>query len=213
MARVQVRRRDPRRDLDFGPVVDAVKESECGIGVVDRVERRAEPGDGFRLRLPRRGGGILLGRGRERGRGLLVLCRSAVRIPFGESLVAAREFLLELGGVQQHQSGEVDGPLGAVDRLAESGCRQMRDETAVIEMRVREQQRVDLTRLVGERHAVADHIVRAALEHSAIDDDARAVGLEQILRTRHRARRAEKVQAHPSHHGTRAGRGRHGQSA
>jgi len=47
--------------------------------------------------------------------------------------------------------------------------------------------------------------VRAALEHAAVDDHARPVGLEEVLRARHRARRAEKVQAHPSHHGIRAG--------
>src|SRR5438477_10556296 len=78
----------------------------------------------------------------------------------------------------------------------------MRDEPAVIEMRVREQERVDLARRVGERHAVADHVVRAALEHAAVDEHARPVGLEQILRTCDRPRRAEKVQAHLSHHGS-----------
>src|SRR5438445_13599948 len=77
----------------------------------------------------------------------------------------------------------------------------MRDEPAVIEMRVREQERVDLARRVGERHAVADHIVRAALEHTAVDEHSRPVGLEQVLRTRHRLRRAEKVEAHIRHHG------------
>src|SRR5207253_7072885 len=78
----------------------------------------------------------------------------------------------------------------------------MRDEPAVIQMRVREQERVDLARRVGERHAVADHVVRAALEHAAVDEHARPVGLEQILRACHRPRRAEKVQAHLGHHGT-----------
>src|SRR5438094_9838020 len=78
----------------------------------------------------------------------------------------------------------------------------MRDEPAVIEMRVREQERVDLARRVGERHAVADHIVRAALEHAAVDKHTRPVGLEQILRTRHRPRRAQKVQTHLGHHGS-----------
>src|SRR5207247_3292035 len=78
----------------------------------------------------------------------------------------------------------------------------MRDEPDVIEVRVCEQERVCLARRVGERHAVADHIVRAALEHAAVDEHARPVGLEQILRTRHRLRRAEKVEAHLGHHGS-----------
>src|SRR2546422_8914052 len=78
----------------------------------------------------------------------------------------------------------------------------MRDEPAVIEMRVREQEPVDLPRRVGERHAVADHIVRAALDPAAVDEHARPVGLEQILRACRRPRRAEKVQAHLGHHGS-----------
>src|SRR5438105_2866918 len=78
----------------------------------------------------------------------------------------------------------------------------MRNEPAVVEMRVREQERVDLTRCVGERHAVADHIVRAALEHSAVDEHARSISLEQILRPGHRPGRAEKVQTHLGHHGS-----------
>src|SRR3989441_11845255 len=77
----------------------------------------------------------------------------------------------------------------------------MRNEPAVIEMRVREHERVDLAWRIGERHAVADHIVRAALEHTAVDEHARPVGLEEILRSRHRPRRAQKVQTHLGHHG------------
>src|SRR5438128_6480179 len=78
----------------------------------------------------------------------------------------------------------------------------MRNEPAVIQMRVREHERVDLTRRVGERHAVPDHIVRAALEHATVDEHARPVRLEQILRACHRPRRAEKVQAHLGHDGS-----------
>src|SRR3989454_10060540 len=78
----------------------------------------------------------------------------------------------------------------------------MRDEPAVIQMRLREQERVDLARRIGERHAVADHIVRAALEHSAVDEHARPIGLEQILGTGHGPRGAEKVEAHLGHHGS-----------
>ena len=73
----------------------------------------------------------------------------------------------------------------------------MRDEPAVIEVRVREEQRVDRRRLVRERHPIAEHIVRAALEHPAVDEDTRAIGLEEVLRAGHRARGAEEMQAHP----------------
>src|SRR5438132_11471539 len=78
----------------------------------------------------------------------------------------------------------------------------MRHELSVIDMLVREHELVDLARRVVERHAVADHIVRAALEHAAVDEHARSIGLEQILRTCHRPRRAEKVQAHLGHDGS-----------
>src|SRR5438132_7216778 len=78
----------------------------------------------------------------------------------------------------------------------------MRDEPAVIQMRVREQERVDLARRVGERHAVADHVVRAALEHAPVEEHARPARPEQILRACHPPRRAEKVQAHLGHHGS-----------
>src|SRR5206468_1367086 len=40
------------------------------------------------------------------------------------------------------------------------------------------------------------------LEHAAVDEHARPVGLEQILRACHRPRRADKVQAHLGHHGS-----------
>src|SRR5207245_610419 len=120
--------------------------------------------------VPRRGRGILLAGGRELGHGLLVLHRGTIRIPLGEALVALRELLLELRGIEEHQSGEVDASLGRVDRILEPGRGQMRDEPAVIEMRVREHEPVDLTRRVGERHAVPDHIVRAALEHATVDE-------------------------------------------
>ena len=88
VARVEIRRGDAGRDLHLSPVVDAAEEPKGGVGVVDRVERLAERGDGRRRRLPRRGRGILLAGGREFGHGLLVLDRGAIRIPLGEALMA-----------------------------------------------------------------------------------------------------------------------------
>ncbi len=54
----------------------------------------------------------------------------------------------------------------------------MGDEAAVIEMRVRQEHRVDGPWLVRERDAVAQYVVRASLEHAAIDEHPRAIGLQ-----------------------------------
>ncbi len=72
----------------------------------------------------------------------------------------------------------------------------MRDEAAVIEVRVREEERVDRLRVVRERDAIPDHVVRAPLEHAAVDEHARAIGLEQVLRAGHGAGRTEEMDPH-----------------
>ena len=119
VASVEIRRGDARRDLDLGRVVDAAEEPEGRVGLVDRVQRLAQLGDRGRRRVSRRGRGILLARGRDLGHGLLVLDRGTIRVPLGKALVALGEFLLELRGIEQHESGEIERPLGRVDRLAE----------------------------------------------------------------------------------------------
>ena len=115
----------------------------------------------------------------------------------GEALMLGRELLLQLRRIEQDEPRELDGPPGRVDRAGEAKRARVRDQTAVVEVRVREQQRVDRRGLVGERNAVAEHVVRAALEHPAVDEHARAVGLEEVLRAGHRARGAEELEAHP----------------
>ena len=50
-----------------------------------------------------------------------------------------------------------------------------------------------------ERDAVADRLVRAALEHAAVDEDAGAVGREQELRAGDGGGAAEEVDLHGSH--------------
>jgi hypothetical protein len=44
------------------------------------------------------------------------------------------------------------------------------DQAAVIEMRVRQEDRVDLPGIVGQRNAIPDGLVRVPLEHAAIDE-------------------------------------------
>jgi hypothetical protein len=66
----------------------------------------------------------------------------------------------------------------------------------VVEVGVGQQDRVDRRRVVRERNAVPDGLVRAALEHAAVDEDAGAVGDEQELRAGNRRGPAEKVDLH-----------------
>ena len=63
---------------------------------------------------------------------------------------APRELGLQFRGIQEHETGELVRRRGGEDRTAETRGHQMRDEAAVVEVRVREEQRVDLARVVGE---------------------------------------------------------------
>src|SRR5207302_6339178 len=70
------------------------------------------------------------------------------------------------------------------------------DEAAVIQVRVREEQGVDLARREGERQAVTDGVVGVPLEHPAVDEDPRASRGEEELRTGDGGRAAEERQLH-----------------
>ena len=72
----------------------------------------------------------------------------------------------------------------------------MRDEPAVVEMGVGQEDRVQLARVVRERDPVADRLVRAALEHPAVDQDPGALGGQQELRAGHRRRGPEELEVH-----------------
>ena len=48
-------------------------------------------------------------------------------------------------------------------------------------MGVGEKNSIDVARLEPERQAVSDGLVRAALEHPAVDEDARTSGVEKEL--------------------------------
>src|SRR5439155_12028133 len=108
MSRVEKCRRDTGRDLDLCPVIETMKECQRGVRVLDGVERVAERRDRGGLGISSRGGWVFAARGRELGRGLFVLGRSAIGVALGEALVALRELLLELGRIQQDQSSEID---------------------------------------------------------------------------------------------------------
>ena len=66
----------------------------------------------------------------------------------------------------------------------------------MVEMRVGQQDGVELVRVERERDAVADRFVRAALEHPAVDEDAGLRGLEQVLRAGDGRGATEEVDLH-----------------
>src|SRR6266568_1453246 len=69
-----------------------------------------------------------------------------------------------------------------MDEPVEAVRDEMRDEPAVVQVRVRKKQRVDLARVVREREAVAYGLVRTPLDHPAIDEHPRVACVEDVLR-------------------------------
>ena len=67
-------------------------------------------------------------------------------------------------------------PAVAWMRAAIAGLDQQRQQAAMVEMGVGQQDGVELVRVERERDAVADRFVRAALEHPAVDEDPGPVG-------------------------------------
>ena len=66
----------------------------------------------------------------------------------------------------------------------------------MVEMRVREEHGIQGLRVERERDAVPDRLVRAPLEHPAIDEDGGPFGRQQELRPGHGGRAAEEVDLH-----------------
>ncbi len=196
VTRVEIRGADARRDLELAAVFDPLEPAERGLRVPHRVQRLAQVGERLRLCGARRLLGVLVGRRGELGRGRAVLEQGAIGMPPLEPLVARGELLLQLRGVKEHELGELRRAARREDAVLEAERAELRDEAAVVEMCVRQQERVDRPRVVRVRDPVADHVVRAALEHAAVDEHTRTIGLEQVLGPRHRPRGAEEVQAH-----------------
>ena len=101
----------------------------------------------------------------------LVLLDRLVRVTPLPAHPPLGELLLELAGIEQDQAGELDRPVGRPDRPVKAFLDDVRNEPAMVEMGVGQQDRVELGRVVGERDPVPDRFVRAALEHPAVDED------------------------------------------
>ena len=110
-----------------------------------------------------------------------------------------RHLLPECGRNQAARSGrDRPGPGGAENAPAESVLDESRQVSAVIEVRVGQDDGVEIGRL--ERHVLPIALAELfqALEEAAIDQDLHVTCVEQILRSGHGAGRTEKCQRHAS---------------
>ena len=123
--------------------------------------------------------------------------------------LALGELLVEPARVEQDQASPARScrPWHGSGRVKPS-LDQERQEAAVVEVGMRQQDGVEVGRLERERDPVADRLVRAALEHAAVDQDARPLGDEQELRAGDGRRAAEETDLHRRHGDSRACRTR-----
>jgi hypothetical protein len=128
----------------------------------------------------------VLGIGAERLVGVAPL---PARAPF-------RELLLEPAAVEEDDLDQLRARAREVDGAAEARADGQRQEAAVIEVGVRDQDRIQGGGVEAQRHPVADHVVRAALEHPAVDQDAGALGGDEEARAGDGARATEEAQLH-----------------
>ena len=130
----------------------------------------------------------------------------AVRVaplPAGRPL---RELLLELRRVEEHEPGQLGGGRRAHDRAPEALLDQQREQPAVVEVGVGEDDGVERRRVHAQRHPVAHRLVGAALEHPAVDEDPRVARVDEVARARHGPGAAEEGELHAADRDTRPAR-------
>ena len=139
-------------------------------------------GDGLEPR--QRFGGILFGVERQR------------RVMLAEAALVRelRVLFLQVRGVGQHQLAQVGRAAGAVHRALEALRDEPRQPAGVIDVRVRQDDGVDRLGRDRQRRPVALPQLLQALEQSAVEQDALAIDLEQMLGAGHRAGGSEKRQ-------------------
>jgi hypothetical protein len=89
-------------------------------------------------------------------------------------------FLLQIGRVQHHQSRQFERRLGRDNLSAESPLHQKRQPSAMIEMGVGQQHKINRARVKPERDRVFLFKLMAALKQTAINQDAAAANLQQM---------------------------------
>ena len=108
-----------------------------------------------------------------------------------------------MGAVLEHHGDEVGRRLGAVD-LRAAGRGKARQQAAVVDVRVGQQDEVEPAEIATERRPIARGRLAAALEHAAVDQEADAVRFHQQAGSGHLSGRTEERQAHVSTPGSAA---------
>jgi hypothetical protein len=90
-------------------------------------------------------------------------------------------FFLQLGAIEQDDSGYLGGGLGAEDSALESLAYQLGQQAAVVQMRMCQQDRIDALRR-HRKGVPVPHPEMSFLVKSAIDEQPRSIGLEQMPR-------------------------------
>ena len=93
----------------------------------------------------------------------------------------ARVFFLNVRGVGQDERAQIARARRAEDAAAKSAADQPRQIAAVIEMRVREDHRVDALGIDRQRRPVAEPQLLQALKETAVDEHAVAAEVEQMF--------------------------------
>ena len=111
-----------------------------------------------------------------------------------------RVFFLQVAGIRKQDAAQIDGRLRGVDRAAVAFLHQSRNPTTVIEMRVRQNHRIDFIRWNGRLLPIPFAPLLLSLEESAVDQHletrsscAVVVRVNQMFRTGYRTCRAEKL--------------------
>src|SRR6266581_7699575 len=89
------------------------------------------------------------------------------------------ELCLQLRRIEEDETRELDRAGRHVHEAVEAVRDQMGDEPTVIQVRVGQEHRVDLLRVVREWQSVTHGLVRTSLEHPAIDEHLRVTSVEE----------------------------------
>ncbi len=159
---------------------------------------RGLPGRGCLLGVDRVAGGGEVHRGRVGLRVLSIFRGDPVRMTFLPAGIALGELFVQLPRVEEDERRKLDRAGRGVDGAGEPGLDEQRKQPAMVQVSVGQEHRIEGGWVIRERDPVADGFVRAALEHAAVDQDARPVRLEQELGTGDGGRATEKVDLHGS---------------
>ena len=137
-----------------------------------------------RLQQPECTGGI---RRRIERQGRLVL---RVAVPVG----VGRVLFLDLGRIGQYQCAQVARARRAIDPPSEPLCHQARQVAGMIEVRMRQDHRMNRRGFNREWAPVALAQGLQPLKETAVNENPLIAGIEQVLRSGHGTGRAEKGQ-------------------